>query len=123
METRYYTSACIKHHNYNINNCYIIIIIIYILDSQFHVGEFPCTHISLCYWKKAFKTIPITDDKERKYIVRTLATVLMSYVDHPRMSDCAIVAKALIVKFPFLADTVGKPHVSVITNNFHAYTY
>ena len=72
--------------------------------------------------EKSLQNKTITD-KERKYIVRTLATVLMSYVDHPRMSDCAIVTKALIAKFPFLADTVGKPHESVITNNFHAYNY
>ena len=73
--------------------------------------------------KKAFKTRQSLTKSGSTYVVRTLATVLMSYVDHLRMSDCAIVTKALIAKFPFLADTVGKPHVSVITNNFHAYNY
>jgi len=33
-------------------------------------------------------------DKERKYIVRTMATILMSFNPQPRQSDCAVAAKA-----------------------------
>lgn len=48
-----------------------------------------------------------TDD--RKYIVRVLATVLLTHVQKPSMRQCEIVAKALVRKFPFL-----KEHVSVL---------
>ena len=51
-------------------------------------------------------------DKDRKYIVRTLATILMSYVPLPKLSHCAIVAKALVAKYPFLSDSGVRPHVS-----------
>ena len=56
--------------------------------------------------------------KDQKYIVRTLATILMRYVARPRKSDCAVAAKALVAKYPFLADTIGKPHVSGV-NKYH----
>ena len=51
-------------------------------------------------------------DQDRKYIVRTLATIVMSHVSNPKTSDCAVAAKALVAKYPFLADTGGKPHMS-----------
>lgn len=54
----------------------------------------------------------IISDQDRKYIVRTLATILMSHVPSPKMSDCAIAAKALVAKYPFLGDTDASPHVS-----------
>lgn len=53
-------------------------------------------------------------DKDRKYIVRVLATILMSYVSRPTLGDCAVAAKALVAKHPHLGDTGSKPHVSVI---------
>ena len=46
----------------------------------------------------------IVSDQDRKYIVRTLATILMSHVPSPKLSDCAIAAKPLVAKYPFLAD-------------------
>lgn len=51
-------------------------------------------------------------DKDQKYIVRTLATILMSYTPSPKLSHCAIVAKALVVKYPFPSDSGAMPHVS-----------
>ena len=53
----------------------------------------------------------ISTDQDRKYIVRTLATILMSHVPSPKMGDCAIAAKALVAKYPFLGDTDTSPHV------------
>ena len=44
----------------------------------------------------------------------------MRYVARPRMSDCAVAAKALVAKYPFLTDTIGKPHVSAL-HNYHPY--
>ena len=51
-------------------------------------------------------------DKDRKYIIRTMATIVMSFIDRPTMADCAVAAKALVTKYPFLQDRHGKPHVS-----------
>ena len=34
------------------------------------------------------------------------------------MSDCAVVAKALVAKYPFLSDTGTKPHVSDAWSSF-----
>jgi len=58
-------------------------------------------------------------DKERKYVVRTVATVLMSFNSQPRLSDCAVAGKALIAKYPFLGDTAGKPHMSRMCVHIH----
>ena len=44
---------------------------------------------------------------DRKYMCRVLATVLQTHVQRPSIAHCAIVAKALVRKFPFL-----KEHVS-----------
>ena len=44
-------------------------------------------------------------------IVRTLATVLMGHVSTPKVDDCAVAAKALVAKYPFLGDTGTKSHV------------
>ena len=43
-------------------------------------------------------------DPDRKYMVQTLATMLMSYVQRPSLKDCLVVAKALHAKFTFLGD-------------------
>lgn len=43
-------------------------------------------------------------DPDRKYMVQTLATMLMSYVQRPSLKDCLVVAKALHAKFKFLGD-------------------
>lgn len=47
------------------------------------------------------KELPVTDE-DRKYMVQTLATVLMTYVSRPSLSNCLVVLRALLKKFPFL---------------------
>lgn len=47
-------------------------------------------------------------DDDRKYIVRVLATMLLSYVQRPRMDDCDIVARSLLRKFSFLKESVSE---------------
>ena len=46
------------------------------------------------------------DDDDRKYVVRTLTTMLCTYVQSPSMSDCEVVAKSLVAVHPFLKQTV-----------------
>lgn len=43
---------------------------------------------------------------DRRYMVRVLATMLLSHISRPSMKDCELVAKALIQKFPFLEEYV-----------------
>jgi len=40
---------------------------------------------------------------DRKYMVQTLTTVLMTYISRPSLKDCQDVAKALLLKFPFIS--------------------
>jgi len=72
--------------------------------------------------EKSLKEKCPISDKDRKYIVRTMATVLMSFNPQPRLGDCAVAAKALIAKYPFLGDTTGKPHVSRMCMHNQVYT-
>lgn len=44
----------------------------------------------------------ILTDCDRKYMVQTLATVLMTQVEHPTTIDCLQVSKALHAKYKFL---------------------
>lgn len=44
----------------------------------------------------------ILTDADRKYMVQTLATVLMTKIERPTMTDCLQVSKALHKKFKFL---------------------
>lgn len=44
---------------------------------------------------------------DRKYIVRVLATVLLTHVQKPSKKHCEVVAKALVRKFPFLKEYVS----------------
>lgn len=46
----------------------------------------------------------ISTERDRRYIVCTLATMLLASIPRPTMSDCAIPAKAIIQTYPFLAD-------------------
>lgn len=63
----------------------------------------------------------ILTDTDRKYVVQTLSTVLMTYVysQSPTMDHCSTVAKALIAKHKFLKDTEGDGEV----NFLHVYYY
>ena len=38
-------------------------------------------------------------------MVRTLATLVMTYKQRPSLSDCGTVAKSLVSRFPFLTDS------------------
>ena len=44
---------------------------------------------------------------DRKYIVRVLATVLLTHVQRPSKRQCEVVAKSLLNKFPFLKEYVS----------------
>lgn len=44
----------------------------------------------------------ILRNEDQKYMVQTLATMMMSYVPSPSTQDYLLVAKSLRVKFPFL---------------------
>ncbi len=54
----------------------------------------------------------ILTDTDRKYVVQTLATVLMTHVQQPSLKDCGLVAKALVGKCEFLRDDEGDGEVS-----------
>ena len=59
-------------------------------------------------------------------MVQTVATVLMTYKQRPSLGDCALVAKSLIERHPFLADCDGTGEVCWYTKiykimyNIHA---
>lgn len=55
---------------------------------------------------------------DRRYIVQTIATVLMTYVQRPSLDCCNDVAKSVIDKYPFLKDTVGEGQVSTWGTDF-----
>ena len=44
----------------------------------------------------------ISKDNDRRYMVQTLATLLMSHIPSPSVNHCIVVAKALHEKFLFL---------------------
>lgn len=50
-------------------------------------------------------------DGDRRYIVQTLATVLMTHVQRPSMKDCETVARSLISTHSFLKDDEGDGEV------------
>lgn len=54
----------------------------------------------------------ILTDSDRKYIVQTLATVMMTYTTKPTMHQCSEVAKALVEQYQFLKDDEGDGEVS-----------
>ena len=53
-------------------------------------------------------------DSDRKYVVQTLATMLMSYISDPSLKHCGVVAKALTSKFDFLKDGEGDGEVGYL---------
>lgn len=44
---------------------------------------------------------------DRKYMVRVLATMILTHTSKASVSDCEYVAKALVQKFPFLKEYVS----------------
>ena len=53
----------------------------------------------------------ILTDSDRMYIVQTLATMLMTHVQRPSLSQCGIVGKALVEKYKYLKDGEGDGEV------------
>ena len=49
----------------------------------------------------------VLTDSDRKYVVQTLATMLMTYVQRPSLNDCGVVAKSLLQTYHFLKDNTG----------------
>ena len=56
-------------------------------------------------------TNKLLTDTDRKYVVQTLATVLMTQIQRPSMKDCQVVAQSLIAAHPFLKDDEGDGEV------------
>jgi hypothetical protein len=54
----------------------------------------------------------VLTDPDRRYMVQTIATVLMTYVQRPSLDSCNAVAKSVIDKYPFLKDNIGEGQVS-----------
>lgn len=52
-------------------------------------------------------------DTDRKCVIQTLATMLMTYIPKPSLDNCGDVAKALIRRYPFLNDGVGDGEVTI----------
>ena len=46
----------------------------------------------------------VLTESDQKYVVQTLATMLMSYVQRPSLKLCLVVSRALHEKFRFLGD-------------------
>lgn len=57
-------------------------------------------------------------DTDRKYVVQTLATMLMMHVSQPSLKHCSAVAKSLISEYPFLKDDEGDGEVR--KQHYHA---
>ena len=55
----------------------------------------------------------ILTDTDRKYVVQTLTTMLMTHIQKPSLHDCSIVAKSLIRKHQFLKDDEGDGQVCI----------
>lgn len=55
----------------------------------------------------------IVTDSDRKYMVRTLATMLTAYVQSPSLKQCYGVAKAVHSKYPFIGDAESEVHTKI----------
>ena len=53
-------------------------------------------------------------DTDRKYMVQTLATVLMTHIPKPSLQHCSEVAKSLVTAHPFLKDEEGDGEVRLV---------
>ena len=56
--------------------------------------------------------MPLTDT-DRQYVVQTLVTVLMTYVQKPSLQQCGLAAKSLTEKYPLLKGDKGDGEVSI----------
>ena len=48
-------------------------------------------------------------------MVQVLATMILSHVSKPSISDCEHVAKALMQKFPYLNECVSRCHLNLVS--------
>ena len=48
----------------------------------------------------------VLTDPDRRYMVQTIATVLMTYVQRPSLDHCNAVANSVVDKYPFLKDSI-----------------
>ena len=76
------------------------------LPDSFRPDKFPIPQFRAAT-EKCLREKVLTD-KDRKYVVQTMATMLMTYVSRPSMKDCNVVALSLVKKFPFLRDDEGE---------------
>ena len=61
-------------------------------------------------------------DTDRKYVVQTMATMLMTYIQKPSLHYCGVVARALTEKYDFLKDDEGDGEVSLPKICMHIFT-
>ena len=54
-------------------------------------------------------------DRDRKYVVQTLATMLMTFVSKPSLTQCGKVAETLVSRYDFLRDDCGEGEVSALS--------
>ena len=59
--------------------------------------------------------LKILTDADRKYVVQTLATMLMTHIQRPSLQHCGIVARALVKMYTFLVDGEGDGEVKLCT--------
>ena len=87
----------------SMNNVYATCVLIEVsLSCRIH-SQFPSTEENLAN--------KLLTDTDRKYVVQTLATVLMTQIQRPSMKDCQVVAQSLIAAHPFLKDDEGDGEV------------
>ena len=65
-----------------------------------------------CATEENFSSRVLTDS-DRKYVVQTLATMLMSHVPKPSLKQCGVVSRRLIEKFDFLKGCEGDGEVGI----------
>lgn len=64
----------------------------------------------------------VLKEADRKYVVQTLATILMTHVQRPSLSQCGFVAKALIDKYPPLNEGGdGEVCRNLLSNVMHTF--
>lgn len=60
---------------------------------------------------------------DRKYIVRVLATVLLTHIQRPSKRQCEVVAKSLIRKFAFLKEYVSVHSIFFSPSDLYMHIY
>ena len=81
---------------------------------QSSAGEFTLPY----FWPETVKNLEVerVTERDRKYIVRTLSTMLLSKIPNPSLRDCCGPAEALVNKYPFLGDASEDGKDSYVSN-------